>query len=264
MKKSLLILAFAGTMAVAQSAFALTVYDPTNHTENLATKLLTVYDPTNHTENLATKLQMIEQVKNSAQQLQNDIKNLQKLDPSELQLSLNYIQETIQDLNRLREQTDAIGTEYDQLMSEWDEANPDYEDWNGVDAEKYAEQTDKLRDKWSKALLQALTAQSIASPSEQLRTGDAMERLLNASQNADGAMGALQAANQLTGLMIAEQQKMQVIMADSMRSQNMYYQMIIDGEKQAKKINEEFVADSDKYEGAKITGSGGQVHQFKE
>ena len=237
MKKSLLILAFAGTMAVAQSAFALTVYDPTNHTENLA-----------------TKLQMIEQVKNSAQQLQNDIKNLQKLDPSELQLSLNYIQETIQDLNRLREQTDAIGTEYDQLMSEWDEANPDYEDWNGVDAEKYAEQTDKLRDKWSKALLQALTAQS----------GDAMERLLNASQNADGAMGALQAANQLTGLMIAEQQKMQVIMADSMRSQNMYYQMIIDGEKQAKKINEEFVADSDKYEGAKITGSGGQVHQFKE
>ena len=104
MKKSLLILALAGTMAVAQSAFALTVYDPTNHTENLA-----------------TKLQMIEQVKNSAQQLQNDIKNLQKLDPSELQLSLNYIQETIQDLNRLREQTDAIGTEYDQLMSEWDE-----------------------------------------------------------------------------------------------------------------------------------------------
>ena len=161
---------------MAQSAFALTVYDPTNHTENLA-----------------TKLQMIEQVKNSAQQLQNDIKNLQKLDPSELQLSLNYIQETIQDLNRLREQTDAIGTEYDQLMSEWDEANPDYEEWNGVDAEMYAKQTDKLRDKWSKALLQALTAQSIASPSEQLRTDDAMERLLNASQNADGAMGALQA-----------------------------------------------------------------------
>lgn len=247
MKKSLLILAFAGTMAVAQSAFALTVYDPTNHTENLA-----------------TKLQMIEQVKNSAQQLQNDIKNLQKLDPSELQLSLNYIQETIQDLNRLREQTDAIGTEYDQLMSEWDEANPDYEDWNGVDAEKYAEQTDKLRDKWSKALLQALTAQSIASPSEQLRTDDAMERLLNASQNADGAMGALQAANQMTALMITEQQKMQTIMADSMRSQNMYYQMIIDGEKQSKKINEEFNAASDKYDGSEITGSGGQLHQFRE
>lgn len=45
-KKSLLILTLAGALTVAQSAFALTVYDPTNHTENLA-----------------TKLQMIEQVK---------------------------------------------------------------------------------------------------------------------------------------------------------------------------------------------------------
>lgn len=243
-KKSLLILTLAGTLTVAQSAFALTVYDPTNHTENLA-----------------TKLQMIEQVKNSAQQLQNDIKNLQKLDPSELQLSLNYIQETIQDLNRLREQTDAIGTEYDTLMAEWDEANPDYEVWNGIDGSRYAEQADKLRDKWSKALLQALTAQSIASPSEQLKTDDAMERLLKASQNADGAMGALQAANQLTALMITEQQKMQTIMADSMRSQSMYYQQMIDAQNRARQQNERFAGEA---QDTKITGNGNTMGHFGE
>lgn len=244
LKKSLLILTLAGALTVAQSAFALTVYDPTNHTENLA-----------------TKLQMIEQVKNSAQQLQNDIKNLQKLDPSELQLSLNYIRETIQDLNRLREQTDAIGTEYDSLMAEWDEANPDYEEWNGIDGSRYAEQADKLRDKWSKALLQALTAQSIASPSEQLKTDDAMERLLNASQNADGAMGALQAANQLTALMITEQQKMQTIMADSMRSQNMYYEQMIDAQNRARQQNERFAGEA---RDTKITGNGNTMGHFRE
>lgn len=244
LKKSLLILTIAGALTVAQSAFALTVYDPTNHTENLA-----------------TKLQMIEQVKNSAQQLQNDIKNLQKLDPSELQLSLNYIRETIQDLNRLREQTDAIGTEYDSLMAEWDEANPDYEEWNGIDGSRYAEQADKLRDKWSKALLQALTAQSIASPSEQLKTDDAMERLLNASQNADGAMGALQAANQLTALMITEQQKMQTIMADSMRSQNMYYEQMIDAQNRARQQNERFAGEA---RDTKITGNGNTMGHFRE
>lgn len=243
-KKSLLILTLAGALTMAQSAFALTVYDPTNHTENLA-----------------TKLQMIEQVKNSAQQLQNDIKNLQKLDPSELQLSLNYIRETIQDLNRLREQTDAIGTEYDSLMAEWDEANPDYEVWNGIDGSRYAEQADKLRDKWSRALLQALTAQSIASPSEQLKTDDAMERLLNASQNADGAMGALQAANQLTALMITEQQKMQTIMADSMRSQNMYYEQMIDAQNRARQQNERFAGEA---RDTKITGNGNTMGHFRE
>lgn len=244
LKKSLLILTLAGALTMAQSAFALTVYDPTNHTENLA-----------------TKLQMIEQVKNSAQQLQNDIKNLQKLDPSELQLSLNYIRETIQDLNRLREQTDAIGTEYDSLMAEWDEANPDYEEWNGIDGSRYAEQADKLRDKWSKALLQALTAQSIASPSEQLKTDDAMERLLNASQNADGAMGALQAANQLTALMITEQQKMQTIMADSMRSQSMYYQQMLDAQNRARQQNERFAGEA---RDTKITGNGNTMGHFRE
>lgn len=244
LKKSLLILTLAGALTMAQSAFALTVYDPTNHSENLA-----------------TKLQMIEQVKNSAQQLQNDIKNLQKLDPSELQLSLNYIRETIQDLNRLREQTDAIGTEYDSLMAEWDEANPDYEEWNGIDGSRYAEQADKLRDKWSKALLQALTAQSIASPSEQLKTDDAMERLLNASQNADGAMGALQAANQLTALMITEQQKMQTIMADSMRSQNMYYEQMIDAQNRARQQNERFAGEA---RDTKITGNGNTMGHFQE
>ena len=243
-KKSLLILTLAGALTMAQSAFALTVYDPTNHTENLA-----------------TKLQMIEQVKNSAQQLQNDIKNLQKLDPSELQLSLNYIRETIQDLNSLREQTDAIGTEYDSLMAEWDEANPDYEEWNGIDGSRYAEQADKLRDKWSKALLQALTAQSIASPSEQLKTDDAMERLLNASQNAEGAMGALQAANQLTALMITEQQKMQTIMADSMRSQNMYYEQMIDAQNRARQQNERFAGEA---RDTKITGNGNTMGHFRE
>ena len=174
---------------------------------------------------------------------------------------MNYIQETIQDLNRLREQTDAIGTEYDSLMAEWDEANPDYEEWNGIDGSRYAEQADKLRDKWSKALLQALTAQSIASPSEQLRTDDAMERLLNASQNADGAMGALQAANQLTALMITEQQKMQTIMADSMRSQSMYYQQMIDAQNRARQQNERFAGEA---RDTKITGNGNTMGHFRE
>lgn len=245
MKKVILMTLIA--LSISQSALALTVYDPTNHTENLA-----------------TKLQMIEQVKNSTQQLQNDIKNLQKLDASNLNYSYNQISDVVRKMERIREQTDAIGTEFDDLMGQWDENNPDYSEWNGIDAEKYAQQTDKLRDKWSKSLLQALGMTGIASPKEQLQTQEAMNRLLNASQNAEGAMGALQVANQMTALMINEQQKMQAIMAEATRSQSMYYQMILDGEKQAKKHNEEFMANKENYEGIKISQSGGQVHQFRE
>lgn len=225
---------------------------------------LTVYDPTNHTENLATKLQMIEQVKNSTQQLQYDLKNLQKLDPSKLNQSYYQIRQCIKTMEEIRRQTDAIGTDYSTLMSEYDELNPDYSEWNGVDAELYAKQTEKLRDKWDKALLQSLGITGIASPNQQHQTEQALESLLDASQNAEGAMGAIQAANQLTALMVNEQQKMQALMADSMRSQSMYYQAIIDGERQAAQTNKEFLKNKEKYQNVKLKSSGEQLHQFKE
>lgn len=225
---------------------------------------LTVFDPTNHKENLATKLQMIEQVKNSAQQLQNDIKNLQKLDISNLSQSYYQIKSVISTMEQIRAQTDAIGTEYSQFMTDWQEINPDYEEWNGVGADQYAKQTKKLRDKWSKALLQALGISSIASSTEQYKTEQALKALLDASQNASGTMGALQAANQLTSLMINEQQKLQVLMADSMRSQNMYYQAIIDGEKQATQTNSGFLKNKNKYQNIQLKGRGEQLPQFRE
>ncbi|MBQ9763689.1 MAG: hypothetical protein IJV92_04980, partial [Phascolarctobacterium sp.] len=188
-----------------------------------AEALKSVYDSRNYSANIATKVQMIEQVKNSAQQLKYDLQNLQKLDPSNLERSYYRIANAIRTMEQIRAQTDAIGTDYTRLMNEYSEINPDYSTWSGIDSERYGKQTSKLRDKWSKALLQALGITGIASPYEQQETAKSIEQLLHVSQNAEGAMGALQASNQLTAMMIAEQQKLQVLMADSMRSQNMYY-----------------------------------------
>lgn len=223
-----------------------------------------VYDAKNHSENLAAKVQLIEQVKNSAKQLENDIKNLQKLDVSSLNKSYAQITGVIERMEKIRSQTDAIGTEYNDLMTSWATLNPNYEDWNGVSSERYAKQTERLREHWSKALLQALGMTSIASSGEQYKTEQSLNSLLNESQNASGTMGALQAANQLTGLMISEQQKLQVLMAESLRSQSLYYQQRIDAENQGKQLSENFLSDSNKYRGTKIARSGGTWHKFEE
>ena len=74
-------------------------------------------------------------------------------------------------------------------------------------------------------------------------------------------MGALQAANQLTALMITEQQKMQTIMADSMRSQNMYYEQMIDAQNRARQQNERFAGEA---RDTKITGNGNTMGHFRE
>ena len=229
-----------------------------------AEALKSVYDSRNYSANIATKVQMIEQVKNSAQQLKYDLMNLKKLDASNLERSYYRIANAIRTMEQIRAQTDAIGTDYTKLLSEYNVINPDYTTWSGAGIDRYSKQTEKLRDKWSDALLQSLGITGIASPREQYDTTEAVQQLLNASQNADGAMGAIQAANQLTALMIAEQQKLQVLMADSIRSQNMYQQAMIDAQKQAAMINSEFMKNSNKYDGSKIKGDGSKLHQFKE
>ncbi|MBQ9764281.1 MAG: hypothetical protein IJV92_07985, partial [Phascolarctobacterium sp.] len=70
---------------------------------------------------------------------------------------------------------------------------------------------------------------------------------------------ALQASNQLTAMMIAEQQKLQVLMADSMRSQNMYYQTMMDAENRAKHQNEALLGNETS---AKMQGNGSKMGKF--
>lgn len=229
-----------------------------------AEALKSVYDSRNYSANIAVKAQMIEQVKNSAQQLKYDLENLKKLDPSNLERSYYKIANAIRTMEQIRAQTDAIGTDYTKLLSEYNDINPDYTTWSGAGIDRYSKQTEKLRDKWEKALLQSLGVTGMASSNEQYETSQAVEELLRASQNASGTMGAIQAANQLTALMITEQQKLQVLMADSIRSQNMYQQAMIDAQKQAAMINSEFMKNSNKYDGSQIKGNGSKLHQFKE
>ena len=225
---------------------------------NSAFAAYTVFDPKNYAENLATKVQAIKQVEQQAQQLQHDLANLKKLDPSNQAQTIQRIQDTISTMERLRKTTDAIGTDFTDLMKEWDAARPDYSTWNGASAEEYGDQIKAFRDIWDKALEQSMKSQTMASPSEQAKTTESLAQLLTASQNADGIVGVTQA---MIALQIAESQKMQAVMADSIRSQNIYQQRMIEGEKQAVQRNKEFM-DGEQYEVKKDLTDNGKPHQF--
>ncbi len=227
---------------------------------NAAFAAYTVFDPKNYAENLAAKVQAIKQVEQQAQQLQNELANLKKLDPSNQAQTIQRIQDTISTMERLRKTTDAIGTDFTDLMKEWDAARPDYTTWNGASAEEYGDQIKAFRDIWDKALEQSMKSQTMASPTEQAKTAESLEQLLSASQNADGIVGVTQAMSQMIALQIAESQKMQAVMADSIRSQNIYQQRMIEGEKQAVQRNKEFM-DGEKHELRDLDDSG-SIHHF--
>ena len=116
--KKVLVMTLAA-FSICQSAFALTVYDPTNHTENLA-----------------TKLEAIKQTAHQAEMVQNELKMLAKLNPAYQDETLSEIRQSIKDINDIRNSIDAIGTDFSTMMESFDEISPDYEDWNGASAER--------------------------------------------------------------------------------------------------------------------------------
>lgn len=225
---------------------------------------MTVYDPTNHKENLATKLNTIEQLQKQAEQIKHEIANLTKLDPMMGNETTAKIRENINQLSDIRKTVSSINSDYQNMMASWDDLYPDYEKWNGVSAEEYAKQVEKVNKAWEAMVKQSMGSGTIANPENQQHTAEQVVSVLDASQNAEGAMGALQAGNQLAAITINELQKTQAIMSDSMKTQSMYYQKQIDAEKAGKKRTEEFYANQEKYKNIQIQDTGAEIGKFKD
>lgn len=246
--KKVLVMTLA-VFSICQSAFALTVYDPTNHTENLA-----------------TKLEAIKQTAHQAEMVQNELKMLAKLNPAYQDETLSEIRQSIKDINDIRNSIDAIGTDFSTMMESFDEISPDYEDWNGASAERYAKQMDKVRKAWDEAVNQSMLSEGAASPDRQQNTTDAVANLVEAAQNAEGTTGAVQALAQLNAIQIAELQKMQAIAADAQRTQNMYFKRLIEAEEAGKRrtevMNEEYEKNYD--QNVVISSDGRGLHHFQE
>lgn len=225
---------------------------------------MTVYDPTNHKENLQTKLNTIEQLAKQAQQLQNEAANLAKLDPSMSNETTAEIRKVMNDLNSIRKTANVVGNSYEQAMANWDEMFPDYEKWNACSGEDYAKQVEKINKKWEELAKQSTAAASVFNADNQEKTANQVEKIVAASQNAEGAMGAIQAANQLAAITVGELQKMGAIIADSAQTQTLYYQKQLDAEKAGRKRTEEFYANQEKYKNVQIQDTGAEIGKFKD
>lgn len=222
-----------------------------------------VYDPTNHSETLASKLQLIESYKKQLEQIQMEMAQLAKLDGGQLSESVNSIQEMVGTLNNIRQSMDAMGTDYRTAQHDFDEVYVDYQKWNGVAAEEYARQMQRVNQSIQKSVEQSIITAGLASPDEMQKTANSMQRLLEASQHAEGVVGVMQASNQIAALQIREIQRMQAIMSDSMRSQQLYMQKQIEAEKAAEKRDEEFMATKNDYNDVEFgTGSTGDLGHF--
>lgn len=201
---------------------------------------MVVYDPTNHTETLATKLQLMQSYQKQLEQFQVQLKQLSKLDSSNLSNSVRNIQNMVSEMNNIRSSIGAIGNDFRTAQAEFDDTFTDFSKWNGVAAKEYSNQAARINAAVEKGIKQSIVSQGLASPEEMQKTADSLSFLLEASQNADGVVGVTQAASQIAALQIKETQRLQAIMSDSMKGQNLYLEKVMKSDEKAAKIAAEF------------------------
>lgn len=188
-----------------------------------------VFDAANYTQNILNYIDQIKNTINSFQMLENqmmqiafDAQNLRKMDATLSQTNIASIQYNLRAMNSLMSRYKGIAMSFENMQSVWDSVYRNFGKYNGgVSATDYANQSKKIRAQSSDALFDAMQTQGLVAQLENDETN--LNRLLVASENADGALSAIQVSNQLIAFQIQQLMRFQQIMATSYRATTSYY-----------------------------------------
>lgn len=176
-----------------------------------------VYDPTNHAENLLQAARALEQINNQLSSLANEARMLKALDlqlSPELSRSIGAARHLLEQARGIRQNLDTISADMAALYPE---------DLRGLDLDSLLLQSDRWVEQ-SRASVETLMEASAASTGQLGEAQSAMDRALNASANAEGQTGAIQASAQALGVLsaqIAQLQQLQAAQARALASERL-------------------------------------------
>jgi len=183
--------------------------------------LTTVFDPSNYAQNLLTAARALQQINNQIQSLQNQAtmitnmsKNLQRIDFPQLQ----QITQDLQQIDRLMGQAQGIDFHTDQLDQQYRTLFP--QDMNqALTSDQNVINAKARLDAAMAAYRQTMGVQSqvVTNVQSDVQT---LNDLAAKSQNAEGALQAQQATNQLLALSAKQQFQIQSMMAAQYRAQS--------------------------------------------
>lgn len=183
---------------------------------------ISVFDPTNYTQNLLTAARSLQQVNNQIRSLQNEAqmlvnqgKNLSHIDFPQL----GQLQQRLQQIDRLMGQAQGIDFHVDQLDEQFQQQFPDSFDASLTRDQRVAAARQRL-DKEMASFRQAMTVQSgiVENVQDDAQT---LRSIVDRSQGAEGSLQAQQATNQLLALTAKQQLQIQNLMASQFREQSL-------------------------------------------
>jgi P-type conjugative transfer protein TrbJ len=182
---------------------------------------ISVFDPTNYTQNLLTAARSLSQVNNQIRSLQNESqmlvnqgKNLSHIDFPQLE----QLQQRLQQIDRLMGQAQGIDFHVDQLDEQFQRQFPD----NAAvltRAQRIAAARQRLDNEMA-SFRQTMKVQSgiVENVQDDAQT---LRSIVDRSQGAEGGLQAQQATNQLLALTAKQQLQIQNLMASQFREQSL-------------------------------------------
>ena len=199
------------------------VYDPTNWMQNFISAVQNVQQAIYEAQQIS---QQIMQIQNEVQMLVNQGKMLMQL-PNSLQ---SDIINSIRDLEVLIANSRGLIMDYNGLQTQFDDIyrTADYSGWTGAD---YQNSATALSNETIDAANNAMEAQGLIADLDQDRM--ALDSLLGSSKTAQGQLQALQAANEIAGVMTINLMRLETIMAESARAETTHIAAITKAQQDA-------------------------------
>ena len=221
----------AGLLTATPAAAQLSVFDPSNHSQNLLTAARTLQQINNQ----------IQSLQNEAQSLINQGKNLTKIDFPQIE----PLQQRLQQIDRLMGQAQGIDFRIDQLDDQFRKAFPTSFDQLLRRDQRIATAKQRL-DTEMAAFRQTMGVQSEIV--ENVRDdAQALKSIVDRSQGAEGGLQAQQATNQLLALATKQQFQIQQLMAAQFRSQALEAARRGQIEREARERTTRFLGDGKAY-----------------
>ena len=226
-----LALGLSTVTVTAPPAHAITVFDPSNYSQNLLTAVRSLQQINNQ----------IRQITNEAQMLVNQAQNLANLPTSvasDLQSSLRAVDQLILDVHGIAYQVSEIDSTYRRLFPEEYSA--------AVSTSRIVQDAQEAWRLARGGFQHSLEVQ--AEVLNQVR-GDrlVLDRLVAESQGAVGNLQVAQAGNQLTALAAKQSMQLQTLLAASARADALERARHVAANEQARVRFERFMGDGDAY-----------------
>ncbi|PJI89600.1 P-type conjugative transfer protein TrbJ [Sphingomonas koreensis] len=210
-----------------------------------ASAQLSVFDPSNYSQNLLTAARTLQQINNQIQSLQNEArmlinqgKNLTRIDFPQL----DQLRQKLAEIDRLMGQAQGIDFSVDQLDERFRQLFPDsFDQVLG----RVASAKERL-DTEMAAFRQTMTVQSgiVENVRDDAQT---LKAIVDRSQGAEGSLQVSQATNQLLALTAKQQFQIQTLMAAQFRSESLEAAKRGQAEREARERTNRFLGDGKAY-----------------